>query len=463
VRCAGHIINLVVKAIIYGQGVSEFEQDLAQAGPREQFKLFRKRGVVGRLHNFVTSVLASHKRKELFMTIQRRGVDDDDLVFSVSLNLVKDGGIRWNSVYKMLLRCYELRDSIDLFFTRFTPSAREAADGYNPFDEPLTASDWGDVKRLIEFLQHFHDMTTRLEGNAGFGSLWKTLPHLQLLDRHINNLIDELAFEPDSFLKKGVVLGHEKLNTYWKKLIFDGSSPYIVATALHPKLRGNWFADKWRKFPDYVKQADACIRQAFEVALSAAQIKDDDDVPTVPPRARNHPGEEAYDEMNDDILEVDESYLYGAGRASRRQAVKSRLSNELDTYLSAEMRRADGASHPDLVREPMAWWHRVGRQRYPLLYKMALNYLSIPATSCECERCFSAAKRTITDDRNHLSPQTIEALQLQKNWLLHGVVQSHLTTLAARLQTRERAEASSDGHTISEDAIQIVDNDEMEL
>jgi hypothetical protein len=449
----------VVKAIIYGNGVSQFERDLAQAGPREQFTLFCRRGVVGRLHNFVTAVLASHKRKEAFMEIQRREPDDDDEVFSVVLNLVKDGGIRWNSVYKMLLRCYELRDSIDLFFTRFTPGEREVTDGYNPFNEPLTSDDWRDVKRLIEFLRHFHDMTTRLEGNAGFGSLWKTLPHLQLLDRHINDLGDELAREPDGFLKQGVALGHEKLNTYWKKLIFDGSSPYIVATALHPKLRGNWFADKWRKFPEYVKQADACIRQAFDSALSIEQLNNDD-VPHPPQRVLKRPGEEGFDEMNDNILEVDESYMYGAGRASRRQANRQRLNNELDGYLSPEARRGDGASHPELVRDPMAWWHRVGRQRYPLLYKMALNYLSIPATSCECERCFSSAKRTITDDRNSLSPRTIEALQLQKNWLRHGVVESHLTTLAARLQTRERGEASPYGHTNSEVDVVEVDSDE---
>jgi hypothetical protein len=40
IRCAGHIINLIVKATIYGAGVSEFEQQLAQAAPLEQFKLY---------------------------------------------------------------------------------------------------------------------------------------------------------------------------------------------------------------------------------------------------------------------------------------------------------------------------------------------------------------------------------------------------------------------------------------
>jgi hypothetical protein len=40
IRCAGHTIQLVVKAVIYGKGVSKFEQQLARAAPQEQFELY---------------------------------------------------------------------------------------------------------------------------------------------------------------------------------------------------------------------------------------------------------------------------------------------------------------------------------------------------------------------------------------------------------------------------------------
>jgi hypothetical protein len=33
IRCVGHIINLIVKATIYGQGVSKWEEELAAAAP----------------------------------------------------------------------------------------------------------------------------------------------------------------------------------------------------------------------------------------------------------------------------------------------------------------------------------------------------------------------------------------------------------------------------------------------
>ena len=57
---------------------------------------------------------------------------------------------------------------------------------------------------------------------------------------------------------------------------------------------------------------------------------------------------------------------------------------------------------------------------------MARDYLTIPSTSCDCEPAFSRARRTITTDRNALNCNTIEALQLQKDWFNRGIVQSEL-------------------------------------
>jgi hypothetical protein len=37
IRCASHMINLVVKATIYRKGVSAWEEQLAKAAPQEQF------------------------------------------------------------------------------------------------------------------------------------------------------------------------------------------------------------------------------------------------------------------------------------------------------------------------------------------------------------------------------------------------------------------------------------------
>ena len=51
---------------------------------------------------------------------------------------------------------------------------------------------------------------------------------------------------------------------------------------------------------------------------------------------------------------------------------------------------------------------------------MALDILSIPTISAEPERLFSGAKITITDRRNRLGIESIEAIECLKSWFSKG-------------------------------------------
>ena len=47
---------------------------------------------------------------------------------------------------------------------------------------------------------------------------------------------------------------------------------------------------------------------------------------------------------------------------------------------------------------------------------MALNILSVPAMAADPERLFFSVGLTVTDRRNHLSIESIEALEYMKSW-----------------------------------------------
>jgi hypothetical protein len=70
---------------------------------------------------------------------------------------------------------------------------------------------------------------------------------------------------------------------------------------------------------------------------------------------------------------------------------------------------------------PIAWWDTLG-QEFPSIRQWAFDTLACPATSCECERAFSSAKRLITPDRNALGDDLIEALECLKAWWDNGLV-----------------------------------------
>jgi hypothetical protein len=69
-RCFGYVVNLVVKALLYGSKLSTLQQELgAAAGDDEAaFKIWREQGSIGRLHNLVTYISRSNSRRRAFET-----------------------------------------------------------------------------------------------------------------------------------------------------------------------------------------------------------------------------------------------------------------------------------------------------------------------------------------------------------------------------------------------------------
>ncbi|KAF9734149.1 hypothetical protein PMIN03_010035 [Paraphaeosphaeria minitans] len=153
-----------------------------------------------------------------------------------------------------------------------------------------------------------------------------------------------------------------------------------------------------------------------------------DELPEVP-RTRKVPGAYASDERRLRTMFVDDHLL--TGKKARKPQKRT---SQLDEYFhSIYDDRLTSSASPDmykLMQDPHRWWVDVGQKRCPVVYKMAMDHLSVPATSCDCDRCFSSSRRTITCDRNSLSPAVVKALQLQKNWLRRDAVSSHLTALS---------------------------------
>lgn len=116
-RCIGHIINLIVKAVIFGDGVRRFEKELVNEsndGDEDSdtvLQIWADAGPVGKLHNISIFVNRSDQRRAAFVEHQvplERVLDEDpdpdggDDVFCYVL--LVDQGVRWSSVYYMVKR-----------------------------------------------------------------------------------------------------------------------------------------------------------------------------------------------------------------------------------------------------------------------------------------------------------------------------------------------------------------------
>jgi hypothetical protein len=79
---------------------------------------------------------------------------------------------------------------------------------------------------------------------------------------------------------------------------------------------------------------------------------------------------------------------------------------------------------------------------------MAIDFLSIPAMSAAPELCFSVTKETITDKRNKLGSEVIQAFECSKSWykLKEFKSDSFLEDiLEAQLKAIEEAKAREKG------------------
>jgi hypothetical protein len=122
-RCMGHILNLIAEQYLFGQDAASFERDFQAAGNPRRRQLWRQRGELGKLHNLVAHVMASGKRTDLFLALQRD--ENCGTAEGRSLKLVLDGGIRWNATYSMILRALLLREALDTYAAKLRVSEDE--------------------------------------------------------------------------------------------------------------------------------------------------------------------------------------------------------------------------------------------------------------------------------------------------------------------------------------------------
>jgi hypothetical protein len=68
------------------------------------------------------------------------------------------------------------------------------------------------------------------------------------------------------------------------------------------------------------------------------------------------------------------------------------------------------------------------RDRYLNLARIALDLISIPASSCECERMFSELSDLLEPQRRAISPQLLAAIQCVRRWLKAGFSKGYKPT-----------------------------------
>jgi hAT family C-terminal dimerisation region len=129
-----------------------------------------------------------------------------------------------------------------------------------------------------------------------------------------------------------------------------------------------------------------------------------------------------------DIWERDYAHLAPHKKMKKRDAFEEWLYRKKEEDIGTdEFRRYSiaGSAIPATERfDPITWWTQPDiEEAFPTLQRWALDIFACPATSCECERAFSSAKKLITPERNSLGDNIIEALECLRAWWNNGLIQ----------------------------------------
>ena len=91
--------------------------------------------------------------------------------------------------------------------------------------------------------------------------------------------------------------------------------------------------------------------------------------------------------------------------------------DEFERWKRSEPRAEKGSNH---ANNPIKYWVEL-RDRYPNLSKLALDVLSILASSCECKRLFSELGDLLEPRRRAIKPQLLAAIQCVRRWQRAGL------------------------------------------
>ena len=203
-----------------------------------------------------------------------------------------------------------------------------------------------------------------------------------MLKQHIQIGLDEP--KATGFSLESLKLTSHSFDTYWPKL--EESS--IVAMILDPRYKLDIINNKDKK-----KEAKEKLGAIFSQYEEEKATREQDSTNTQASTSKNKSSIPAITKLKEKIIPL-------AQRFFTQSLDKSKLKPEVSIYLSEP--RVN-----NFEEDILKWW-KINQLRFPILSKMARDFLAAQASSVPSERGFSRSGLTVTSLRNSLHPETVQ-------------------------------------------------------
>jgi hypothetical protein len=463
VRCIGHIINLVVKALLFGNNHQAFEEEIpnVQALDVAAHKLWQNTGPVGKLHNLVIWINRSSNLTHDLLNRQRLYNENNPSTPVQILRLVSDNATRWLSQFNMIERALKLRNFLEDFWDDRVKAHKRSGRSEKTLplclrsDSQLTASDWSFLEQIHKLLGKFNIVLRVLEGDGrvrervdkslkAYGLIWHVVISfefmLETLEEAKNLLVDG---DHANHWRVAVNCAWDVLDKYYQRL--DDCPAYYAAVALHPRYRWRYFERQWADRPEWILSARAKVKSLWESEYKQRSI--------------HHNTTTFQPSKTEDINPFD----WFSRPAS--PGFSSTIDKDIEDLPDDEYERWQRliTATDTGVFNPLDYWYNK-RFEYPRLAQMAAEILSIPPMSADCERLFSSCGLMVTPLRSRLEATTIGLAQTLRSWLKAGVIRDsvmNVSDLNSELDYNEDLGTVTD--ELNEDEGEDEDEDESQF
>src|SRR6185369_12082256 len=279
-----------------------------------------------------------------------------------------DVATRWNSTFLMLEKFKHMREELNCLVNNNKKTL-----------EPiyLNNNEWEEVQSMIILLDPMYKATKMLSSSS-----YPTISDIRLtfigIFRHIELFIENQNHSIEKCMMADSI--SKKLKDYWT--IIDKST--IISTLLDPCSKLLTFSSEENK------------NQAINILRS---------------KMNNYASKLNNSNSENNILKSSGTRLFFENLITQQnnQVNQARpIEDELERYLAL----------PSISSDSLLWWSQY-EDKFPVLSKIAQEYLAIQGTSVPCEQAFSMAAHTISKVCNRLNPSTARAILCLKSWIDH--------------------------------------------
>ncbi|XP_053307096.1 uncharacterized protein LOC128469301 [Spea bombifrons] len=379
-RCAAHILHLVVKAAFPTDGQCRLS------------KLVEKcRKIAGHFHR---SVKATKQLRE-----------EQEKASLPEHHLLQDVVTRWNSTLEMMERILEQQQALQSM-------SSEQDIGVS---RPLDKGEWAIMEQVVAVLKPFKDVTENLRQSTA--SLGQVIPLFTYLTQKMHSFLEYNEVLLGDRLHPEVETLIEKLKeelTSRMQAIMD-TPDYMLATLCDPRIKGK-LALKNNNLKTW---SDLLVRRVREMQSKMGMLSEAEMQELEMETLGGGVGSSATQTTNSRSLAPMQSSIARSSRAPAiwAEALDSLLGTTtvLQTQTSAsEMVKAYFEELPlPSTADPLSYWDQK-RVVWPGLSLVAQQLLSCPPTSVQSEEVFSVTGNVLNPRGTQFSPRLVEQMTFLK-------------------------------------------------